>query len=169
MKPEYSLPCSQEPAYVPYPEPDECRPPIYVYVSHGLSSLYVFRLKGSMHVSSSSWMLYVQPILAFLIWQRFHEEYKMWSSYLRRLIFFVLPLLLGNSGNSLNIVSDYRLVDRGSISGRGEGFSSSLCVQTGSEANPASHAMDTGGKAWPRRDANHPLPSSADVKNELKL
>jgi hypothetical protein len=44
-----------------------------------------------------------------------------------------------------------------------EDFSSSLCVQTGSGAHPASCPMDTGGpfpggKARPRRDANHSPP-----------
>jgi hypothetical protein len=52
-----------------------------------------------------------------------------------------------------------------------EDFSSSLCVQTGSGAHPASCTMGTGGpisggKAQPGRDADHSPPSSADVKNE---
>jgi hypothetical protein len=52
-----------------------------------------------------------------------------------------------------------------------EDFSSDLCVQTSSEAHPASHPMGTGGpfpggKAWPERDAYHSPPSSAEVKNE---
>jgi hypothetical protein len=39
-------------------------------------------------------------------------------------------------------------------------FSSSLCVQTGSGAHPASYPMSTrgpftGGKVWPGRDADH--------------
>jgi hypothetical protein len=39
-------------------------------------------------------------------------------------------------------------------------FSSSLCVQTGSEAHPASYTVGTrgpfsGGKAWPRHDTEH--------------
>jgi hypothetical protein len=50
-------------------------------------------------------------------------------------------------------------------------FSSSLCVQTGSGAHPASCTMGTGGpfpggKARPGRDADHPPPSSAEVENE---
>jgi hypothetical protein len=50
-------------------------------------------------------------------------------------------------------------------------FSSSSCIQTGSEAHPASYPMGTGGpfpggKAWPRRDADHSPPSSAEVKYE---
>jgi hypothetical protein len=50
-------------------------------------------------------------------------------------------------------------------------FSSSLCVQTGSGAHPASCTMGTGGpfpggKARPGRDANHSPPSSAEVVNE---
>jgi hypothetical protein len=50
-------------------------------------------------------------------------------------------------------------------------FSSSLCVQTGSGAHPASCTMGTGGpfpggKARPRRDADHSPPSSAEVENE---
>jgi hypothetical protein len=52
-----------------------------------------------------------------------------------------------------------------------EDFSSSLCVQTSSEAHPASCAMGTGvpfpgGKAGSGRDADHSLPSNAEVKNE---
>jgi hypothetical protein len=48
-------------------------------------------------------------------------------------------------------------------------FSSNLCVQTGSEAHPASCTVGTGGsfpggKARPGRDADHSPPSSADVK-----
>jgi hypothetical protein len=50
-------------------------------------------------------------------------------------------------------------------------FSSSLCVQTGSEAHPASCTMGTmgpfpGAKALPGRDADHSLSSSAEVVNE---
>jgi hypothetical protein len=46
-----------------------------------------------------------------------------------------------------------------------EDFSSSPCVQTGSEAHPASYPMGIGGpgpggKARPGRDANHSPPSS---------
>jgi hypothetical protein len=50
-------------------------------------------------------------------------------------------------------------------------FSSSLCVQTSSEAHPACCTMGTGGpfrrgKARPGHDADHAPPSSAEVKNE---
>jgi hypothetical protein len=50
-------------------------------------------------------------------------------------------------------------------------FSSSLCVQTGSGARPASYTMGTGGpfpggKARPGRDADHSPPSNAEVENE---
>jgi hypothetical protein len=55
-----------------------------------------------------------------------------------------------------------------------EDFSSSLCIQTGSGANPASCPVGTGGsfpggKARPRRDADHSPPSSAEVKYEYEL
>jgi hypothetical protein len=45
-------------------------------------------------------------------------------------------------------------------------FPSSLCVQTSSEARPASYPMGTGGKAQPGRDGDHSPLSSAEVKNE---
>jgi hypothetical protein len=50
-------------------------------------------------------------------------------------------------------------------------FSSSLCVQTGSEAHPASCPTGTGGpfpgaKARPGRDVDHSPTSSAEVENE---
>jgi hypothetical protein len=55
-----------------------------------------------------------------------------------------------------------------------EYFSSSLCVQTGYGAHPASCTVGTGGpfhgdNARPRREADHTPPSSAQVKNELEL
>jgi hypothetical protein len=68
-----------------------------------------------------------------------------------------------------SIVSDYGLDDRaiGVRSPAGaEDFSSSLCVQTGSGAHPASCPMGTGGKAQTGRDADHSPPSSAEVVNE---
>jgi hypothetical protein len=54
---------------------------------------------------------------------------------------------------------------------RRKDFSSSLCIQTCSEAHPASCTVRTGGplpgaKALPGRDADHSLSSSAEVENE---
>jgi hypothetical protein len=71
-------------------------------------------------------------------------------------------------------VSDYGLDDRaiGVRSPAGaKRFSSSLCVQTGSGAHPASCTMGTGspfpgGKAQTGRDSDHSHPSSAEVVNE---
>jgi hypothetical protein len=82
--------------------------------------------------------------------------------------------MVGSRGSSGSIVSDYGLDDR-AIEVRSpreaEDFSSSLCVQTGSGAHPASYPMGTGGsfpgsKALPGRDADHSPPSSAELKNE---
>jgi hypothetical protein len=80
----------------------------------------------------------------------------------------------GSRGSSGSIVSGYGLDDRaiGVLSPAGaKDFSSSLCVQTGSGAHPASCTMGTGGpfsggKARPGRDADHSPPSSAEVVNE---
>jgi hypothetical protein len=74
-------------------------------------------------------------------------------------------------------VSDYGLDDRATgvrSPAEVKDFSSNLCVQTGSGAHPASCTMGTGGpftggKARPRRDADHLLPSSAEVVNEEEL
>jgi hypothetical protein len=73
-----------------------------------------------------------------------------------------------------SIVSDYGLDDRaiGVRSPAGaKDYSSSLCVQIGSEVHPASCTIGTGGpfsrgKARPRRDADHSPPSSAKVVND---
>jgi hypothetical protein len=82
-----------------------------------------------------------------------------------------------SQGSSGSIVSDYGLDDR-AIGVRypagAEDFSSSLCVQTGSGAHPASCTMNTGGpipgvKARPGRGADHSPPSSAEVENEQEL
>jgi hypothetical protein len=71
-------------------------------------------------------------------------------------------------------VSDYGLDDRaiGVRSPAGtKDFSSSLCVQTGSGAHPASCTMGTGGpfpggKARLGREADHTPVSNAEVENE---
>jgi hypothetical protein len=71
-------------------------------------------------------------------------------------------------------VSDYGLDDRAigvRSPAEAKDFSSSLCVQTGSEAHPASCTMGTGVlspgvKARTGRDADHSPPSSAEVVNE---
>jgi hypothetical protein len=76
--------------------------------------------------------------------------------------------------SSGSTVSYYGLDDRaiGVRSPAGaKDVSSILCVQTGSGAHPASCPMGTGGpfpggKARPGRDADHSLPSSAEVVNE---
>jgi hypothetical protein len=81
---------------------------------------------------------------------------------------------MGSLVSSGSIVSDYGLDDRaiGLRSPAGaKDFSSSLCLQTGSGAHPASCTMCTGGpfpggKARPGRDADHSPPSNAEVVNE---
>jgi hypothetical protein len=69
----------------------------------------------------------------------------------------------GSRGSSVNTVSDYGLYDQ-AIGVRSpteaKDFYSSLCVQTGSGAHPASYPVGTGspfpgGKARPGRDADH--------------
>jgi hypothetical protein len=80
----------------------------------------------------------------------------------------------GSLGCSVSTVSGYGLDDR-AIEVRcpveAMDFPSSLCVQTGSGAHPASCTMGTGGpfpggKERLGRDADHSLPSSVEVKNE---
>jgi hypothetical protein len=73
-----------------------------------------------------------------------------------------------------SIVSGYGLDDRAievRFPAKWKDFSSSLCVQTGSGAHPASCTTGTGGlfpgtKARPRRDADQSPPSTAEVENE---
>jgi hypothetical protein len=65
---------------------------------------------------------------------------------------------------------DDRAIEVQSPAEAGE-FSSNLCVQTGSGANPASCPMGTGGpfpggKARQGRDADHSTPSNAEVVNK---
>jgi hypothetical protein len=71
----------------------------------------------------------------------------------------------------ISTVSDYSMetVVRSPV--EAEDTSSSLCVQTNSEAHPASCTVGTGGhflggKARPERDADYLPSSSAEVENE---
>jgi hypothetical protein len=94
---------------------------------------------------------------------------QIWKHLFEKIIIHIIYTI--SRGSSISIVSDYRLDDRGSILTETEDFSSSLFIQTGSGAHPASFTMDTrgpfpGGKARPGRDADHSPLSSAEVKNE---
>jgi hypothetical protein len=75
--------------------------------------------------------------------------------------FFRVHITVGSRVSSGSIVSDYGLHDRAigvRFPAGAKDFSSSLCVQTGSGAHPASCTMGTGGKARPGRDADHSPP-----------
>jgi hypothetical protein len=75
-------------------------------------------------------------------------------------------------GSSVSIVSEYRLDDRAIgvwFPAEAKDFSSTVCVQTGSGAHPASCPVGTGGpfpgaKTWPGRYADHS--PSAESMNE---
>jgi hypothetical protein len=95
--------------------------------------------------------------------------------YLINLNDLIVHVIKVKPGSSVSIVSGYGL----DLTGRSrfdprqrrKDFSSSLCVQTGSEAHPAFCTMGTGrpfpgAKALLGRDAGHSPPSSAEVENE---
>jgi hypothetical protein len=74
-------------------------------------------------------------------------------------------------GSSVSIVAGYERAIGVRSPAEAKDFSSSLCVQTGSEAHPACCTMGTGcpfpgGKARSGRDADHSPPSSAEVVDE---
>jgi hypothetical protein len=79
--------------------------------------------------------------------------------------------------SSDSIVSDYGLDDLAigvRSPAEAKDFSSILCVQTDSGTHPASCPVGTGGpfpggKARPGREADHSLPLSSEVGNELEL
>jgi hypothetical protein len=91
---------------------------------------------------------------------------NLWRSYDVLAAFCFLLVVVVSRGSPVSTVSDYGLDGRGSILDTGRGFSSSLCVQTGCGAHPASYTMGTRGKARPGRDADHSPPSRAEVKKE---
>jgi hypothetical protein len=64
-------------------------------------------------------------------------------------VFAMVCHLQPSRGSSVSTVSDYGLDGRGRSPTEAEDFSSSLCVQTGSGAHPASYTMGTGG-CYPR-------------------
>jgi hypothetical protein len=67
------------------------------------------------------------------------------------------------SSVSRPVVSDYRLEDCIRFPPEANDFSSSLCVQTNSEAHPSSYQMGTRSKVQPGHEADH---FSAKVENE---
>jgi hypothetical protein len=108
----------------------------------------------------------------FVLNKRFPKIYTLLNSFVSYHM-----LHHWSRGSSVSIVSVYGLDDWAievRSSAGAKDFSSSLCVQTGSGAHPASRTMDTGGpfpggKARPGRDTDHPLSSNAEVVNEYEL
>jgi hypothetical protein len=115
-------------------------------------------------------------LCSLLTWNSSHHGITFWKVSL----FFLPPPLLWNC--SVYVVclwAGYLSLGTGWATGRSRFdprqrrnyISSSLCVQTGSGARPASCTMGTGGpfpraKARPGRDADHSPPSSAEVEYE---
>jgi hypothetical protein len=105
----------------------------------------------------SSYLAHFWPVLFFVTSQKSHLFKKLLSW-----------------GNSISIVSEYLLGDRGSNPAGARKFSFSPCVQTGSGGHRASYTVGTGGsfrggKARMGRDAGHSPPSSAKFKKGLEL
>jgi hypothetical protein len=76
-----------------------------------------------------------------------------------------------SQSSSVSIVSDYELDNRGSIPDRGRGFffwplHPDQLWDPPSLLSNGYWGSSPQGKARPVRDADHSLPSSADVKNE---
>jgi hypothetical protein len=99
-------------------------------------------------------------ILSFLHWKYIYHMLSICNSSLvswvavqygttAALLFDLFTLLteeIWSWGSSVSIVSYYRLDERGTgVLSLAEDFSSSLCVQTRSEAHPAPYLMGTGG------------------------
>jgi hypothetical protein len=71
-----------------------------------------------------------------------------------------------NGGWNENFAYQYLRYVNGSLTFRKKNLFSSLCVQTGSGAHPASWRSFLGVKARPGRDADRSPLSSAEFKNE---
>jgi hypothetical protein len=101
----------------------------------------------------------------YLVTVIFHEERRLWISSLCSFISFPDTQFLSGQSillSSLNLYASIKVWEQVLVQSVAEakGFSSSLCVQTRSEAHPASCPMGTGGpfpggKMRPRRDADH--------------
>jgi hypothetical protein len=80
-------------------------------------------------------------------------------------------IIISGAGVAQSVTSlDYRLGGRVPYPAEAKDFSSSLCVQTSSEAHPASYPMDTvvfpGNKERPGSDADHSPLSGAKVRKD---
>jgi hypothetical protein len=139
----------------------------------------VFRKEQNLSLQFFGLQIYLYSMNRKILWRLF--KYECMGTYMffeGVCVFFTAILslyleIIRSRSSSVSIVSDYGLEDReiGVRSSAGaKYFSSSLCVQNGSGAHPASCSMGTegpfrGGKARPGRDADHSPSSSAEVVN----
>jgi hypothetical protein len=75
----------------------------------------------------------------FTLWDLMNVDVNTCS--LKDLLCQLISYIIRSWDSSVSIVSAYSLDDCGSILSRGEGFSSSFCVNTSSEAHPASYPV----------------------------
>jgi hypothetical protein len=156
--------CSQQPDNSLFLQPVDFGPrPHMLYVCSHLRSLPTLR-----HLSSDT----LTPLLVSAVLLKHLGSWHCSFSGGEPKHLYHFPS--GSRVSSNSVVSDYGLDDR-AITVRSpagaKDFSSTLCVQTGSGAHPASCTMGTGGpfpggKARPGRDADLSPPSSAEVVNE---
>jgi hypothetical protein len=111
-------------------------------------------------MNAIAWIVLGDDCHGVHVWKLFWEVYHLFSSRL-------FLHLCRSCGSSSSIVSDWA-GRSGFDPRRAEEFYSSLCVQTGCGAHPASYPVGTGspflgGKARLGHDANHSPPSSADL------
>jgi hypothetical protein len=114
--------------------------------------LFSFLLFASNLVSYLCSSLSYLILLIFLPFSLFHSCSTSFTFLFLRIVLLLqcpdrkvtVRIWNGYSQHSVRLHTR-RWGDRGSILGRNEDFSSSLCVQTGSEAHPASCTMGTGG------------------------
>jgi hypothetical protein len=110
---------------------------------------------------------YIALKIMFLVWCHLLGTSYMFCSLFVVTEFYYLTINSMGRDSSIGIATDYGLDGPGFESRWGARFFAH--VQTRPEAHPASCTIDTGsfpGVKRPRRGADHPPPSSAEVKKE---
>jgi hypothetical protein len=156
-----SFPCSQQPTTKPHPEPSGSNPHrrtlrlsvvVLNTIPPPMPKAPKWFIPLSFHTTTASITRptsHAHRILHFIVEEEWLTASRDKADYKEKTVFFFFIDLRYVPGNSVTIVTDYGLDDRGSINGNGGSFSA--------------------GEERPRRDADHLPPPSAKVKKEQEL